>query len=220
MSQYIIDGEVKLSGEIKVAGAKNAALKALAVSFLFKEPITVSNVPDIEDIQRMREILKDIGADIVQSGPILKIDPININNSKPNPQLIHQLRSSIMIAGPLLARLGEVTLSHPGGCVIGRRPIDMFLDGFKALGAEIQDHGNAYTLKAGRLIGAKIVLPKISVTVTESLMMTACLAQGTTIIVNAAMERPYSVYYIYSYIQKAVRMRYEISRAEIGELGV
>ncbi|MBS3119067.1 hypothetical protein J4417_05335 [Candidatus Woesearchaeota archaeon] len=93
-----------------------------------------------------------------------------------------------MLAGPLLARFGEVTMSQPGGCIIGQRPIDLFLAGFKTLGAELFEHNESFTLKAKKLKGAKIVLPKISVTVTESLMMTACLAEGLTTIINAAME--------------------------------
>ncbi|MEI7480671.1 MAG: UDP-N-acetylglucosamine 1-carboxyvinyltransferase, partial [bacterium] len=121
-------------------------------------------------------------------GSTLTIESKSINRFSPDPKLSERLRSSIMVAGPLLARFGEVTMAHPGGCVIGKRPIDMFLSGFKSLGAKIFEHENFYTLKANKLKGAKIVLPWISVTVTESMMMTACLAEGTTTIINAAME--------------------------------
>lgn len=188
MEKYKITGNHPLSGEIKVSGAKNAALKILAASILSEEICQISNMPQIEDLKRMTEILKSLGAKISWSESTLEIDPSNIKKSTPDQQLIKKLRSSIMLVGPLLARFGEVTMSHPGGCIIGKRPIDLFMAGFKAMGAEIFDHGESFTLKAKKLKGAKIVLPKISVTVTESLMMTACLADGITTIINAAIE--------------------------------
>lgn len=188
MEKYKIIGHHPLAGEIKVSGAKNAALKILAASILSTDTCYISNVPQIEDIKRMTEILKSLGAKISWQESALIVDPSGIKQATADQHLIKQLRSSIMIAGPLLARFGEVTMSHPGGCIIGKRPIDLFLSGFKAMGAEIFDHGDAFTLKAKQLTGAKIVLPRISVTVTESLMMTACLAHGVTTIVNAAME--------------------------------
>jgi len=188
MSKYIIRGGNKLSGEIKVAGAKNGALKIIAASLLSKETCVIKNAPNIEDLNRLIEILEDIGAKVEFKNSTITIDPSGVNSSKPAPELMEKLRSSIMIAGPLLARFGEVTLTHPGGCIIGKRPIDFFLSGFKQMGAEIKENGNSYTMKAKKLKGAKIVLPKVAVTVTESLMMTACLAEGTTTIVNSAME--------------------------------
>lgn len=188
MKKYVITGGQKLSGEIKVAGAKNGALKILAATILSEEKCTINNVPAIEDISRLNEILMDIGAQVDTNGSTVIVDPKNINKTAPDPKLIHKLRSSIMVAGPLLARFGEVTMAHPGGCVIGKRPIDIFLSGFQAMGAKITEHDDTFTLKAKKLKGAKIVFPWISVTATESLMMTACLAEGTTQIVNAAME--------------------------------
>ena len=188
MEKYKIMGHHPLSGNIKVSGAKNAALKVLAASILSSEICHINNVPQIEDIKRMTEILESLGTKISWNESSLTIDPGGIKKSTADQHLIKQLRSSIMIAGPLLARFGEVTMSHPGGCIIGKRPVDLFMSGFKAMGAEIFDHGDSFTLKAKQLTGAKIILPKISVTVTESLMMTACLANGITTIVNAAME--------------------------------
>ncbi|MEK7653327.1 MAG: UDP-N-acetylglucosamine 1-carboxyvinyltransferase [Patescibacteria group bacterium] len=190
MQKYLIQGGHKLSGEIKVAGAKNAALKIMAAGILSDESLIVKNAPDIEDISRMKEILENLGAKISRDGAILTIDPKEIKQSNPDPELVRKLRSSVMLAGPLLARFGEVTLAHPGGCIIGKRPIDLFLAGFKAMGAKIFDHqgDGFYSLKAKRLHGAKIILPWVAVTATESLMMTACLAEGTTTITNAAME--------------------------------
>lgn len=190
MKKYLINGGYPLSGEIKIAGAKNAALKILAASVLSDQICTVTNVPNIEDIKRFSEILKNLGAQISADGSDLTINTKDIKKANPEPEFVKKLRSSIMLAGPLLARFGEVTMAHPGGCIIGKRPIDMFLSGYKKMGAEIYEHenGQAYTLKARKINGAKIVLPWISVTVTESLMMTACLARGTTKIINAAME--------------------------------
>jgi UDP-N-acetylglucosamine 1-carboxyvinyltransferase len=188
MEKYRISGGHPLSGEIKVAGAKNAALKIVAASILLNGICKISNIPEIEDIKRLAEILKSLGAKISWKNGIMEINPDAINNSNPDQELVQKLRSSIMLAGPLLARFGEVTMSHPGGCIIGKRPVDMFLSGFEAMGAEIFDHQESFTLRAKKLRGTKIILPKMSVTVTESLMMTACLAEGTTTIINAAME--------------------------------
>lgn len=188
MEKYKISGGYPLTGEIRVRGAKNAALKILAASILSKEKCIITNIPQIEDIKRMAEIMKSLGAKVSWQEETMEIDPSGISSSAPDQQLVKQLRSSIMLAGPLLARFGEVTISHPGGCIIGKRPVDMFLSGFKAMGAVVLDHEDFFTLKAKKLKGAKIIMSKISVTVTESMMMTACLAQGTTTIVNAAME--------------------------------
>ena len=188
MDKYIITGGKELSGEIKVAGAKNEALKVLAACVMLDGPTTITNFPEIEDAARMLELLEDIGVTVERGDHKVVIDPRGIKSTAPAAELMHRLRSSIMLAGPILARFGEVTMAHPGGCVIGKRPIDMFLSGFEALGAKIHEHGDHYTLKAKKLAGAKIVMPWVAVTATESLMMTACLADGITTIVNAAME--------------------------------
>ncbi len=188
MEKYIIKGGLELHGEISVSGAKNEALKVIAAAVLSEDVCTIKNVPDIEDINRLIEILEDLGATVERSDHRLVINPAKINKTEPTPELIRKLRASVMFAGPLLARFGEVTMAHPGGCVIGQRPIDMFLAGFRALGAEVIENEHQYTLRAKKLKGAKIVMPWIAVTATESLMMTACLAEGTTTIINAAME--------------------------------
>ena len=188
MDKYLIQGGQKLSGEIRVSGAKNEALKILAACVLSSDPCVIKNIPDIEDIKRMLEILENLGATMKREGSEVTIDTSGIKEGNPSQELVRRLRSSVMFAGPLLARFGKVTMAHPGGCIIGKRPIDMFLAGFKALGAEIEESEGQYTLRATELKGAKIVMPWIAVTATESLMMTACLAKGTTTIVNAAME--------------------------------
>ncbi len=189
MEKYIINGGRKLSGEISVSGAKNLALKIFPAAILSDQPILIKNVPEIEDMQRLIELMKDLGAKITRQakGEYL-ISTKGINKTKLRPDLVHWLRSSIMLAGPMLAKFGEVTLSHPGGCVIGQRPIDLFLEGFQKMGAKMIDGGTDYTLRTKKLKGAKIILPKISVTVTENLMMAATLAEGVTEIKNAAME--------------------------------
>jgi len=189
MEKYIINGGKKLSGEIKVAGAKNLALKVFPATILSEETCFLENVPDIEDMQRMIETMKDLGAKIEKTADgKYSVSTKDINKTELKPDLVKKLRASIMLAGPMLARFGEITLAHPGGCIIGQRPIDLFLEGFQKLGAKMIDNGASYTLKAKKLKGAKIILPKISVTVTENLMMAATLAEGTTIIKNAAME--------------------------------
>lgn len=188
MDKYIIEGGHKLSGEIKVSGAKNEALKILAACVLSAEPCVITNFPEIEDTSRMLDILIDLGATVKREGKKVTIETAGINKTEPAANLVRKLRTSVMFAGPLLARFGEVTMAHPGGCVIGKRPIDMFLSGFKALGAKIEERDSHYTLRAKKLRGAKIIMPWVAVTATESLMMAATLAEGVTTIVNAAME--------------------------------
>ncbi len=190
MSKFIINGPAKLSGEIKVGGAKNNALKILAASLLSEEELTIKNIPEIEDVSRMKEILEDLGAKI-SSGEKgeLKVSAKNIHKTEIDDLLARKLRASILLIGPILARFGIAKMAHPGGCVIGKRPIDLFLEGFKKLGVDIETHSDYYFFRAKNgLKGNKIVFPKISVTATESLMMTAVLAKGTAVLHNAAME--------------------------------
>ncbi len=190
MAKYLIQGKTSLKGEIKVNGAKNAALKIIPASLLSSSTITISNLPDIEDIDRSLQLLTDIGASISKSTGIAEINTKNINKFELNPLITTKFRASIMFVAPLLARLGEVKFSHPGGCVIGAggRPIDIFLDGFKALGAEVKEKPNHYHIKAKKLKGAEYFFPKVSVTATESLIMAAVLADVVTVLKNFAME--------------------------------
>jgi len=189
MEKYLINGQKVLSGEIKVAGAKNSALKIFPATILSTETAIIDNVPEIEDISRMVELMEDLGAKITKNkNGNYTISTKEIHKTALSDDLVRKLRASIMLVGPMLARFGEVSLIHPGGCVIGKRPIDLFLEGFKKLGVEIKESGNRLIMKAKKLKGAKIVMPKVSVTVTENLMMAATLAQGVTIIKNAAME--------------------------------
>ena len=190
MSKFIIEGGKKLAGAIEVKGAKNAALKIIPAAILSREKISISNLPKIEDIDKALHLLDDLGAEVNRKEDYLEISTANISKLELNPEFANKFRASIMFVGPILARFGEIKFPHPGGCVIGAggRPIDLFLEGFKCLGAEIEVSDNYYRLKAKKLKGCDYFFPIISVTATEAMMMTAVLAQGTTILKNCAME--------------------------------
>lgn len=175
-----------MEGKIAVYSAKNAALKILAASILTSEPVKIANLPQIEDINRMKELLADLG--VKNNSDIF--DSSRLKNSKLNYDIADRFRSSIVLTGPLLARTGKVSFPHPGGCTLGKRPIDFFIDGFKALGASIKKTGSNFIAiaKNKKLIGAKFVFPMVSVTGTETLMMAAVLAEGKTFLKNTACE--------------------------------
>jgi len=189
-NKFIIKGGRPLTGIIKVKGAKNAALKIFPVALMTEESILVSNLPEIEDCQRAQEMLMVLGHRVekIRSGEV-RIQYKSKKCINLPPELVNKFRASVMFVGPLLATCGEAYFPHPGGCVIGAtRPINMFLDGFAKMGAKVEILENYYRLTAKRLKGANIFFPKITVTGTESLMTTACLAEGTTLLKNCAME--------------------------------
>jgi UDP-N-acetylglucosamine 1-carboxyvinyltransferase len=188
MSYFEIIGGKKLNGVIEVKGAKNAALKAVAAALLSKEKWTITNFPFIEDTNRILEMIEDLGVKVVRGENKVEIEAKSIKKNNLDKNLTKKLRASILLAGPMLARTGRVEMYHPGGCVIGKRPIDMFLDGFQKMGAKLKQREDEFVLSAERLEGARIFFPKISVTGTETMMMTAVLARGETILENAAME--------------------------------
>lgn len=189
MDRFIITGQNTLSGEIKVSGAKNAGLKILAATLLSDEIWHIKNIPDIADVKVMLELLRDLGAEVEKvKSHEYKIQAKNIRKNELDPKLVHKLRASIVILAPLLARCGEIKFPHPGGCIIGKRPIDIYLDNFKTAGAEIEVKNGFYYIKARRLRGAKFIFPWISHTATESAILQAVLAQGKTILINAACE--------------------------------
>ncbi|MBD3248276.1 UDP-N-acetylglucosamine 1-carboxyvinyltransferase [Candidatus Falkowbacteria bacterium] len=191
MQKFIINGPVKLSGEIEVKGAKNQALKIIPASILSKETITIDNLPDVEDVKKSLALLEDLGAKISQKGSKVEINTSGINKIELNPEIADKFRASIMFIGPMLARFGEVKFPHPGGCVIGAggRPIDVFIEGFKAMGVEIKEDGKSYHLKTKNgLKATNFFFKLVSVTATETLMMAAALAKGTTKLHNCAME--------------------------------
>ncbi len=190
MPKFVIRGGKPLTGTIKVGGSKNAALKALPLALMTKE-LVVKNVPEIEDVLRAEEMLKTLGCETekTRSG-LVEIRLKNDGGTTLPAELVNKFRASIMFVGPLLATRGEARFPHPGGCVIGAgtRPIDLFLDGFEKMGAVLETEDNYYRLAAKKLKGATIFFPTITVTGTESLMMTACLADGLTVLKNCATE--------------------------------
>lgn len=182
-------GRKPLRGELGVMGAKNSVLKAQAASLLFKEGILLRNVPLIADVMMMNKLLEKLGVQIKQSDERsfdLKA-PAHLDTEL-DEETAKLFRSSIVLAGPILAREGRVSFTHPGGCVIGERPVDVFLDSFQKLGATIKRENGFYVLTAKKLKGAEIFFKLPSVTATETLMMTAVLVNGTTVLYNCACE--------------------------------
>ena len=191
MDKLAIQGGIALAGEVAISGAKNAALPILCASLLSADPLVLANVPHLNDISTMLRLLGDMGVAVTLDGPQgLVLDAAGLNNPVASYDLVKTMRASILVLGPLLARCGEARVSLPGGCAIGSRPVDQHIKGLQAMGAEITvEHG--YVLakaSAGRLKGARICTDMVTVTGTENLMMAACLAEGETIIENAARE--------------------------------
>lgn len=190
MPKYIIEGGHQLGGEISVKGAKNAALKIIPAALLSAEPITITNLPQIEDVHQALDLIKDLGAKVELNDDKCRIHVPTVDTNELKPQFANKLRASIVFVGPLLARTGEVRFPHPGGCVIGagKRPIDLFLEGFVEFGAKLSIKDGYYHLEAKRLKGCSYFFTTISVTGTETLMMAATLAKGRTILKNCACE--------------------------------
>jgi len=189
MSQFIIKGGKALRGEIEVRGAKNAATPILAATLLTKEECIIDNIPKILDVLRLIEILQSMGVDLEWLGEHkLRIQAKDLSLAKMNKVNISKMRSSILLAGPLLARLGETTIARPGGCKIGVRPIDTHLQALENLGAKIQQRKDAYFLKTEKLTGKEFVMSEFSVTATENALMTAVLAKGQTTMYCAASD--------------------------------
>lgn len=190
METFVLHGPSMLAGEIAVNGAKNHALKMITACLLSSEQTTITNVPMVEDVRRMLEIVENIGGMVKHEaeGRITISAPDSFNGQLPQ-EIVPKLRASIVLLGPLLARYGAVTLPHPGGCNLGKRPIDFFIDGFEALGATCVSKNDSYVFSAKKgLVGAEILFPSISVTGTETMMLAAVLASGTTVLKNAACE--------------------------------
>ena len=185
----MINGGVKLHGSVRISGAKNAVLPILAATLLADGPATIENVPHLHDVTTTMELLGCMGVMVsVDEKLSVEVDSSTIENYTAPYHLVKTMRSSILVLGPLLARFGEAEVSLPGGCAIGSRPVDLHIKGLQDMGAEI-DVSNGYIhAKAKRLKGARLVLDIVTVTGTENLMMAAALADGTTIIENAARE--------------------------------
>ncbi|MBD2598071.1 UDP-N-acetylglucosamine 1-carboxyvinyltransferase [Nostoc spongiaeforme FACHB-130] len=186
-----IFGGHRLHGHVKISGAKNSALVIMAGALLCSGDCHIRNVPLLADVEKMGQVLSALGVKVSHQGDILDINASNITTSKAPYELVTQLRASFFAIGSILARLGVAQMPLPGGCAIGARPVDLHVRGLQAMGAEVQiEHGicNAYVPNGGRLKGAKIYLDTPSVGATETLMMAATLADGETIIENAARE--------------------------------
>jgi UDP-N-acetylglucosamine 1-carboxyvinyltransferase len=189
MDKLIITGGGPLRGEIRISGAKNATLPILAAALLSDEPMTIGNVPHLHDVTTTMELLGGMGVDLtVDERMDIEIDASNIKDFYAPYELVKTMRSSILVLGPLLSRFGQAVVSLPGGCAIGSRPVNLHIDGLRRLGADISVEGGYIRAKAKRLKGATLVMDIITVTGTENLMMAATLAEGTTIIENAARE--------------------------------
>ena len=185
-------GGTPLQGEVLIAGAKNAALPILCACLLSKDPIELRNVPDLQDVRTMLKLLKNMGVQVDFPSPEnrthLILNAANITSFEATYDIVKTMRASILVLGPLLARLGKATVSLPGGCAIGARPVDQHIKGLKAMGAAMKIKGGNIEAKAERLQGASILTDMITVTGTENLLMAATLAKGTTTLENAARE--------------------------------
>jgi len=190
MSKFIINGGRPLSGKVEVGGAKNNAQIMLPACLLSKETMRISNLPLIDGVEKSFELLTDLGVKIKRDGHSVELDPSGVHKTALDGKIADKFRTSVMFVGPLLARFGEVNFPHPGGCVIGAagRPIDLFLDGFIKMGAKVEINGEYYHISAKKLQACDYFFSVVSVTGTQSLMMTACLAAGTSVLRNCAME--------------------------------
>lgn len=188
MQQFLVTANGPLQGEVVISGAKNAALPILFASILAEQPTTISNVPKLKDIETTFKLLQLFGAKVECNGDTVRVDASQINNQFAPYELVKTMRASILALGPLLSRFGQAEVSLPGGCAIGARPVNLHIDGLRKMGAEITVENGYIKASAKRLKGAHLVMDMVSVTGTENLMMAATLAEGKTIIENAARE--------------------------------
>ncbi|MHB1941765.1 MAG: UDP-N-acetylglucosamine 1-carboxyvinyltransferase [Acidiferrobacteraceae bacterium] len=189
MDKLIVTGGVPLRGEIRISGAKNAALPVLVSSLLVEGPLRISNVPHLQDVTTTMELLGRMGVHLVVDEKMtIEADSSKVDQLRAPYDLVKTMRASILVLGPLLARFGEAEVSMPGGCAIGSRPVNLHIKGLQAMGAEISIEDGYIKAKAKRLKGARVFMDAVSVTGTENLMMAATLADGLTVIENAARE--------------------------------
>lgn len=189
MDKLLITGGTPLQGEVRASGAKNAALPILAATLLADGPVNLTNVPRLRDIRTTLDLLGRMGARLTQDATDgIRVDPAELTSFVAPYELVKTMRASILVLGPLVARYGQADVSLPGGCAIGARPVNLHIDGLRAMGAEVTVEGGYIRARARRLRGARIVMEMVSVTGTENLMMAAALASGETLIENAARE--------------------------------
>ncbi len=189
MDKLAITGGARLDGSVRISGAKNAALPIMVAALLTDEPLTISNVPHLHDVTTTMELMGRMGVQLmVDESMNIEIDASTISELTAPYELVRTMRASILVLGPLLARHGQALVSLPGGCAIGTRPVDLHLSALEAMGAEIEVKGGYIHARAQRLQGARIFMDMVTVTGTENIMMAATLAEGTTVIENAARE--------------------------------
>lgn len=190
MDKLIITGGEQLTGEVRISGAKNSALPILASALLASEPVTICNLPHLHDITTMLELLRRMGVELVIDEKLnVEIDASTIDKLVAPYELVKTMRASILVLGPMVAHFGEAEVSLPGGCAIGSRPVDLHIQGLRAMGADVVVEGGYIRAKTnGRLKGARVFFDTVTVTGTENILMAATLAEGQSIIENAARE--------------------------------
>lgn len=189
MEKLAITGGRRLEGEVRISGAKNSALPILAAALLADEQVTIGNIPHLRDITTTIELLSRMGVSVtLHENQCIEVDPSGIREYHAPYDLVKTMRASILVLGPLLGRFGRADVSLPGGCAIGARPVDLHVAGLRALGAEVEIEDGYIRARAGRLRGAHLLLDKVTVTGTENLLMAAVLAEGETVLENAARE--------------------------------
>lgn len=189
MDKLLITGGIPLTGDIRISGAKNAALPILAATLLAETSSYVNNVPHLQDVTTMMNLLGRMGVELIVDEKLnIQADSNKVHTFAAPYELVKTMRASVLVLGPLLARFGEAHVSLPGGCAIGSRPVNLHIQGLTAMGAEVQVENGYISAKAKRLHGAKIFMDLVTVTGTENLMMAAALAKGTTVLENAARE--------------------------------
>lgn len=189
MDKLVITGDKPLNGEVIISGAKNSALPIMAATLLLSDNITLSNVPHLKDVTTMMELLGQLGAQLtVEDNMKVQVNAVGVNEFTAPYDLVKTMRASILVLGPLLARFGKADVSLPGGCAIGTRPVDLHLKALKAMGAEISVDNGYIKARCGRLQGRALVFDTVTVTGTENILMAAVLAEGKTVLKNAARE--------------------------------
>jgi len=188
MDKLLIEGGSRLTGEIAVSGAKNAALPILCAALLCAEPVTLTNVPQLKDVTTLLALLAQMGVKIEREGGTVTLDASGLTDPTAPYEMVKTMRASVLVLGPLTARCGQASVSLPGGCAIGARPVDQHIKGLQAMGAKVDVEHGYIRVNVSRLKGARLVTDMVTVTGTENLMMAACLADGETIIENAACE--------------------------------
>jgi UDP-N-acetylglucosamine 1-carboxyvinyltransferase len=189
MDKFVIQGGVRLDGEVRISGAKNAALPLLAATLLATTPTTLTNVPDLKDVSTLIKLIKGMGVTVTRDGDTVTIDNSTLNSKFAPYELVKTMRASILVLGPLLARYGEAVVSLPGGCAIGSRPVDQHLKALQVMGADVQvENGYVHAKMDGRLNGGRVLFDMVTVGGTENILIAATLANGTTYIENAARE--------------------------------